>query len=176
MSRVEPITPEKATGEVKQIFDGMGNVINIFRCMANSPVTLKAFTEFNKASTKTTLKPELREAIALAVAETNECQYCLSAHTLAASKKLHFTDNQIIDARKGKFSDPKSTAILQFAQKVVEKRGKLTESEVDELKNEGVTDEELVEIIFVIMVNMFTNYFNNIVDTKVDFPIPVAIK
>lgn len=176
MSRVTPVSPEKATGEVKEIFNGMGNVFNIFRCMANSPATLKAFTEFSKASSHTSLDPKLREAIALAVAETNACQYCLSAHSFIASKKLNFSEAQIVDARKGKFADAKSTAILNFAKNVVEKRGKVTDEDVNELKKQGVNDQELVEIVFIIMVNMFTNYFNHIVDTKIDFPTPVAIK
>lgn len=176
MSRVQPIVPEQATGEVKEIYSGLGNVINIFRCMANSPATLKGFLELNKAAAKTTLSPEIRELIALALAESNQCQYCLSAHTAAATSKLHLSDNDIINARKGIAKDTKATAILEFVKKVAEKRGQVTDAEVASLKKQGVTDQELVEIILVIMVNMFTNYFNLIVDTTVDFPIPAAVK
>jgi uncharacterized peroxidase-related enzyme len=176
MSRVDPISPENATGEVKEIFNSMGNVINIFRCMANSPATLKGFLELNKAASKTSLSPEVRELIALALAESNHCQYCLSAHTTAASMKLHLPDNDILNARKGVAKDPKTTAILEFVKKIADKRGNVTDSDVTSLKKIGVTDQELVEIILVTMVNMFTNYFNLIVDTKIDFPIPAAVK
>lgn len=176
MSRVEAVSPEKAPGEVKEIFDSMGNVINIFRCMANSPTTLKGFLELSKAASKTSLTPEVRELIALALAESNQCQYCLSAHSTMASMKLHISDSDITNARRGIAKDPKSTAILAFVKKIAEKKGHVTDSDVAALKKVGVSDQELVEIILVTMVNMFTNYFNLIVDTKIDFPIPAAVK
>lgn len=176
MNRVTPITPENASPEVKEIFTGMNPVLNIFRCMANSPATLKGFLEFSKSAGKTSLNPKLREAIALTVAESNDCGYCLAAHSSTAVNKLKFSTDEVIQARKGESSDEKTNAILQFVREVVEKRAKITDADIKELKSEGVTDQEIVEIIFVTMVNMFTNYFNHIADPKIDFPVPVTIK
>lgn len=174
MSRVAAVTPEKAKNEVQKIYSDIqknmgGKVPNIFQHMGNSPAVLKAFFSMADAANQTSLSPQLREQIALAVAQANECQYCLSAHSLLAGK-AGIPTPQIMQARKGEAQDPKTNAILQTAKLIVNKRGKVTDQDVANLKKAGVSDTEIVEIILVIIQNMFTNYFNHIVDTKVDFP------
>jgi alkylhydroperoxidase AhpD family core domain len=174
MTRVQPATQDKAQPAVQEIYKAlekkMGKVPNIFQNMGNSPAVLKGFLAFSGAAEQTSLSPKVREEIALIVAQSNNCNYCLSAHT-AMSKGAGITDQEILQARKGMSQDPKTQAILAFAKLVVEKRGNVTDQDVAALKSKGVTDTEIVEIIMVISVNMFTNYFNHITDPKIDFPV-----
>lgn len=174
MSRIELVTPEKAKGDVNKIYNsiqkGTGGMIpNIFQAMGNSAAVLNGFFSLSDAVNKTSLSSDLRSMIALAVGQANECHYCISAHSIIAHQ-MGLSARQIINARIGQAQDPKDQAILKFAQSVATKRGKVSEEEVNELKAAGVTDTELVEIIMAIMLNTFTNYFNLIVDTKLDFP------
>lgn len=174
MSRVTQVSPENAKNDVKSIYDNIkknmgGKVPNIFQHMGNSPAVLKGFFGLSDAVGQTSLSPQIRSQIALAVAQANNCQYCLSAHTMIAGKE-GLQSQQIIQARKGDATDSKTQAILRFAKLVVEKRGKVTDQDVTALKAAGVNDTEIVEIILVVSLNMFTNYFNHIVDTAVDFP------
>lgn len=174
MSRVKPLTVEEAKGETKELYQKlekkMGKVINIFLNMGNSPTTLKAYLQLSDAAEQTTLSPQLREEIALIVGQSNHCQYCLSAHS-AIAKNLGINEIDILKARHAESSDAKSQAILKFAKTVVENRGNISNQDVASLKAAGVSDKELVEVLLVINVNMFTNYFNLATDTKIDFPL-----
>lgn len=179
MSRLKPVRIEEAKGEVKDLYQTlekkMGKVINIFLNMGNSATTLKGFLNLSEAAEHTSFSPKLREQIALIVGQTNQCNYCLSAHT-AVAKKLGLSEPDILKARHGESQDPKNQAILTFTQQVVEKRGHVSDQEVSDLKAAGISDAELVEIILLISVNMFTNYFNLITEPKIDFPIAPEIK
>lgn len=173
MARIPSVSKENAQGELLDIYQQlekkMGKVINIFQVMGNSPVTLKGFLALNQAAEQTTLSPEVREAIALLVGQSNQCNYCLSAHS-AIAKKVGLTEESILQARHGSSQDVKTREILNFVKKVIENRGKVSDQDVSHLKHSGVSDKELVEIVFLISINLFTNYFNLIADTKIDFP------
>jgi uncharacterized peroxidase-related enzyme len=174
MARVKPVSVEEATGEVKELYQSLqqnlGKVFNIFLNMGNSAATLKGFLALSDAANHTSLSPKLREQIALVVGQSNHCQYCLSAHT-AIAKSKGMSDQDVLKSRHGESPDAKDQAVLKFAKQVVENRGTVPNQDIASLKAAGVTDTELVEIILVIMVNMFTNYFNHITDPKVDFPL-----
>lgn len=174
MARIAPVVPEQAQDKVKAAYADVkknmgGKVLNIFQYMGNSAAVLEGFFSLNEAVNHTSLNLKLRSQIALAVAQANECNYCLSAHTAVASGQ-GLPANEIINARKGEAQDPKTRAILHFVKQVVEKRGKVSAQEVKALKSAGVDDRELVEIILTININMLTNYFNLVVDTPMDLP------
>lgn len=179
MSRINPITPEKASAKVKDLYAAiqkkMGRIPNIFLNMGNSSAVLEGYLSFSEAANHTSLSPQLREQIALAVGQANHCQYCLSAHTMIA-KGAGLSDNDIIKARQAQAPDSKTQAILKFARQAVESKGNLKNQDVAALKAAGITDAELVEIIMVISLNMFTNYFNHITDPIIDFPEAPAVK
>jgi uncharacterized peroxidase-related enzyme len=168
------MSPEKASNEAKEIYQNLnqklGKVPNIFLNLGNAPAVLKGFMAMSDSVNQTSLDPQLREQIALIVGQSNQCNYCLSAHTVMA-KGAGLQEAEILKARHGQASNSKSQAILKFANTVVEARGQVTDQDVTELKNAGVSDQEIVEIVWVICQNMFTNYFNHITDPKIDFPL-----
>ncbi len=174
MTRVQPVTPDKAQGQVKEIYAALekklGRVPNIFLNMGNSAAVLQGFLGLSEAVEKTSLAPKLREQIALIIGQANHCHYCLSAHT-AIAQAAGIPEQEILLARQAQSKDPKTQAILAFAKEVVEKRAKINDEDVNTLKAAGVSDTEIVEIILVITINMFTNYFNHITDPKIDFPV-----
>ena len=85
MSRIAAIDPRTATGAAKPLLDAvqasLGVTPNLFRVLANSPKALEGFLGLHGASGGFSLDAATRERIALAVAESNGCEYCLSAHT-----------------------------------------------------------------------------------------------
>lgn len=174
MSRVKPVTKEEAKNGVKEIYQvlekKMGKIPNIFLNMGQSHAVLKAYMGLGEAANLTTIDPKVREEIALTVAQANDCHYCLSAHS-AIAKSIGINEQTILQARLGQSQDPKTQAILRFSKLMVDKRGHLSDQEVDQLKKAGVSDTELVEIILVVIQNMFTNYFNHITDPAIDFPV-----
>jgi alkylhydroperoxidase family enzyme len=68
-------------------------------------------------------------------------------------------------------SDSKTQAALSFVKRVVEDRGVVTNDDLADLRSVGFSDAEIVEIIAHIGANIFTNYFNHIAETEIDFPL-----
>lgn len=173
MTRVHSVTEENASPKVKFIYDllqkKMGRVPNIFLNMGNAPAVLEGYLALSDASNHTSLSPKLREEIALVVGQANQCNYCLSAHSAIAGS-LGLKQADILSARKGNSTAPKDQAILQFAKKMVENRGHMKDAEITALKNAGVDDEEMLEIVLIVSMNIFTNYFNHLTDPVIDFP------
>jgi uncharacterized peroxidase-related enzyme len=174
MTRMNPTNKDNANPKVKEIFQKintkLGKVPNIFLNLGNSEAALSGYMGLSESVSKTSLDPKLIEKLALVVGQTNNCHYCLSAHSVIA-KGLGIEEADIIKAREAHANDAKSEAILQFAKNVVQKRGLVSDQEVSNLKAAGVNDKELAEIILIISLNIFTNYFNHITGTKIDFPL-----
>lgn len=158
--------------DVKKMFDAIqsnsGRVTNMMRAMANSPIVLETYLSVNSILTRGMLSPELRELLAVTVAQGNQCQYCLSAHT-AKGKKLGLDAQMMESAQLSSAEDPKIEAALKFARLLIEKRGSLRDEELTRLRFAGYTDGEIAEIILVTTFNIFPNYFNKAADTDLDF-------
>ena len=173
MPRIQPIDHATAKSPAKEYLDGikakLGGTPNIFRTFAHSPAVGEFYANGSAALGKSTLSAGLREQLALTVAGANSCDYCASAHT-AIGKKLGVAESELPQNLAGKSADKKTQAALTFAKKVVDTKGRLGDADVKAVKDAGYTDAEVLEMIAVIAFNIFTNYFNHIVDTEVDFP------
>lgn len=173
MSRIHQINPESASGKAKELLDAvqskLGLVPNMTRAMVSSPAVLDGYLSLSGALSKGTLNAKTREQIALIVAETNECGYCLAAHS-AIGKMVGLSTEQILDSRRGTSVDPKSEAIVRFARRVVDQQGKVSDSEIAEARVAGLDDGGIAEIVANVALNIFTNYFNHVAATEIDFP------
>ena len=173
MPRLNPIDPNQTEGKAKALLDGvqkaLGMAPNIVRTMANSPATLEGFLAFSRALNGGSLSRKLREVIALAVASLNDCRYCVAVHT-AVSKRLGVDDAELARNRDGRSSDPKIEAGLQFAYAIVEKRGWVSDDDLQRVRDAGYGDGEIVDIIATVGLNIFSNYFDHVAQTDVDFP------
>jgi uncharacterized peroxidase-related enzyme len=173
MPRIQPVDPATAQGPAKEYLNAiqakLGGTPNIFKTFAHSPAVGEFYANGSAALGKSTLSAALREQIALTVAGANSCDYCASAHTVIG-KKAGVADDELPAALKGQSKDKKTQAALTFAKKIVDAKGNLADADVKAVKDAGFTDAEVLEIIAVVAFNIFTNYFNHIVGTEVDFP------
>lgn len=140
------------------------------RAMANGPALLEAYLAFSGALSRGVLPVATRERIALAVAQSNRCDYCLSAHSYLAEHVAKLPSDEIAAARKATSDDPKTAAVLAFDEEVNESRGAVSDEVLEETRAAGVTDEEIAETIGHVALNVLTNYFNIAIDVDVDFP------
>jgi uncharacterized peroxidase-related enzyme len=172
MTRLPLIDPD-APGEAKATLDAVNAqlkmVPNLFRLAANSPAALSALVGMEGALGKGVLRARVREQIAIAVAQENGCDYCLSAHT-AIGKMIGVSESQLADARAGKSDDAKVDAMLTLAV-LLRARGRISAMELADAKAGGLTDAEIVEIVAAVALNIFTNYLNIAADTEIDFPV-----
>lgn len=173
MSRIEPVNYEQSTGRAKELLDAvkskLGMTPNMMKAMANSPAVLEAYLNFSGALASGTLSGKLREQIALIAAEANGCGYCASAHT-AIGKMIGLNEDAIKAARAGNATNAKDDAALKFARALIVNRGQIGEQELQAVKAAGFTDGEVGEIVANVALNIFTNYFNEVAETEVDFP------
>ena len=173
MSRINAVAPDAATGKTKELFDGinkkLGRVPNVFQLMGNSPAALEAYLKFSEALAGGMLDAKLREMIAICVAETNVCEYCLSAH-VAIGKSIGMNDEELTMAREQRSNNPKYNACLRFVRIMVTSRAEMADSDLDDLKAAGFSDGEIAEVIANVALNLYTNYFNHITKPEVDFP------
>lgn len=79
----------------------------------------------------------------------------MSAHDLAAS-------------RQGEAADPRAAAALTFVRAIIERRGAVTDEEMDRVRAAGYDDRNIVEMIAHVALNTFTNYFNIVARTPTD--------
>jgi uncharacterized peroxidase-related enzyme len=174
MSRIPPVDPAVAEGKLRDLFAGieksLGAVPNLYRVIARSPAALEGALALAGSLGHGRIRPRLREQIAIAVAQENACDYCLSAHT-ALGKGLRISDADLALAREGRASDPKDEAALRFVQRVVDRRGRVDDADLEEVRRAGYDDGQVVELVANVVLNVFTNYLNQIAETEIDFPV-----
>src|SRR5687768_10118269 len=178
MTRLKALSPDEVTGKAKEMFtavnDKFGVVPNMIRTMGNSPALLEAYLNFSAALDRGTLGAKTNKLIALTVAETNQCNYCLSIHSYLGVNLLKIDEVTLEASRSGKANDPKTQAILIFAKALVIKKGLVNAADVNAVKSTGVTEAQVGEIVGQVALNTLTNYFNNTANTEIDFPLVEA--
>ncbi len=173
MSRFVQITSESATGKAKELLEAvkskLGLVPNMTRAMANSPSVLEGYLTLSGALAQGVLSAKHREQIALVVGQTNHCDYCVAAHS-AIGKMVGLTAEQILDTRRGTAVDPKTDALIRFARELVDQKGNVSDADIADIRAAGFGDDAIAEIVAGVALNIFTNYFNHVADTDIDFP------
>ncbi|WP_418513568.1 carboxymuconolactone decarboxylase family protein [Corallibacter sp.] len=166
-----------ARGDVSEnnqaIFDnlnkGLGFVPNLYAYFAKNETALGDYLTLQNR--KSTLKTKEREVINLITSQINGCRYCQSAHT-ALGKMNGFTDDQIIELRKGSASfDTKLDALVKFTASIVENKGRATQESKEAFFDAGYTEANLIDVVMVAGDKIISNYIHNLADFKIDFPL-----
>lgn len=172
MSRIQLQTAETTSDAsralLEQVHGAFGATPNMFRAVANSPAALASMWGSFGALGSGTLGAKLGEQIAVALADINDCEYCLAAHTMLG-RKAGASAAEMSAAQAGQSDDPKTAAALRFATAVVKNRAKVDAAEVEALRAAGFDDAGIMEIMAHIALNLFTNYVNVAFAVPVDF-------
>jgi uncharacterized peroxidase-related enzyme len=173
MPRTKALTPELVPTESKPTLDALtkniGFTPNMMAAFAQSPIAFNAWATLFGSLSKA-LDVKTRDSIGLAVSEVNGCNYCLTVHSYTAEHMAKLVPEDIILARKGHATDPKRDAALQFARKVIETRGNVSDADLKTIRHAGYTDANIMEIIALVTMYSLTNFFNNVFDHDIDFP------
>lgn len=173
MSRMVVPSFENSPAASRPLLDGvraqLGSVPNIFRLLGLSPAALEGFLGLSGGLSKS-FDAATRERLAIAIAQLNGCDYCLSAHSYLAAKVAGLDEDEIQRSRRGGSADPTTDAALKFAVRVAVEKGRISDQALAEARRAGLTDAQLVELVGHVALNIFTNYLNNAAQTPVDFP------
>lgn len=173
MARVSVIDPNTATGDAAALLAAvqaqLGITPNFIRVLANSPKALEGFLGLYAAAGGFGVDKATQERIALAVAEGNGCQYCVSAHT-AIGRHAGLSNDEMLLNRRGRSTDARAAAAVAFAGALNDNLGEVTTAEFEAARGAGLSDGEIVEIIAIVALNIFTNMIGKATRVEIDFP------
>ena len=173
MARLNVVTPEQATGQTKDLYNAIqravGAIPNIYQGVGNSAAALEGVLHIGAVLGKGQLSAAEIEAIKLAVSETYGCTYCLAAHTLLG-KKAGLTDEQALSIRRGTPQQPKLAALVKFVNATIQPKARVSDEELRAVKATGYNDAQITEALLTVAQTVFTNLFNRVHQTPLDFP------
>ncbi len=174
MSRISIPTVEQSLEASKPLLaavqKSLGVTPNLMKLVGHSPAALEGYLALNGATGKGKLSAQLRERIALAIAEYNGCDYCLSAHDFMGQNLAKLSRTELDAARNGHSEDAQVEAALRFAVQVAQTRGRVSDADLATLRLAGFDEAGVIEIVVNVALNVLTNYVNNVAQTDIDFP------
>ncbi|ATO68869.1 MULTISPECIES: carboxymuconolactone decarboxylase family protein [Mycobacteriaceae] len=175
MANFVPVEPEAATGRaaelLAQVHKSLGLTPNMTKVMASSPTLLQAYLALSGAVAGGVLSPAVRERLAIATAELNGCEYCLSAHTYIGANIAKLDSDELAKAREGDSKDAHVAALLKLSNTIAANAGDVDETEVKAAREAGATEEEIGEVVANLALNILTNYFNVLAHVDNDWPV-----
>lgn len=174
MSRISIPTADQTLDAAKPLLAAvhkqLGVTPNLMKLVSHSPSSLDGYLALSGATGKGKLPVQLRERIALAVAEFNGCEYCLSVHDYLGRNLAKISDAELNAARGGQSEDARTQAALHFALQVLQTRGHVSDAALAAVRLAGFDEASVLEIVVNVSLNVLTNYVNNVAQTDIDFP------
>jgi uncharacterized peroxidase-related enzyme len=173
MSRLTTPTPEDIPAGTQGILDGIrkqfGFAPGMFTTLAANPAVLEIVMSL-QGSIAHLLDAKTRHTIALAVSQSNGCNYCQALHTFVSSEFGGMSTDDVELARTGSSTDPRRAAVALFVQRVIETRGQVGDPDIAAVRAAGYSDADILAIVTIAVVFLLTNYLNNVNQTVVDVP------
>lgn len=173
MARLNIVTPAQASGQTKELYEAIrravGAVPNIYQGVGNSAAALEGVLLIGEVLKKAQLSAAEIEAIKLAVSQAYGCNYCLAAHSLLG-KKAGLTDEEILSIRRGASQKPKVGALVKFVNAALHPQARVSDDDLRAVRAAGYNDAQIAETLLVIAQTVFTNLFNRVHQTPLDFP------
>jgi AhpD family alkylhydroperoxidase len=178
---MNPITVpsyDQVDNAAKVVFDYFqkvaGKMPNLYATIGYSSNALTSYTAFIQAQAKGTFHAKDREAIYLIVSELNGCRYCLASHT-ASAKKNGWSEEETLQLRAGKSSDPKWQVIYRVIKSIIENKGAAGEEVLEDFSGVGYNETALMDLMALIIGMTFTNYVYRLTHIPIDFPLARAL-
>jgi uncharacterized peroxidase-related enzyme len=175
MSRLSVSNLESDTGPSGQIYTqikkAIGSVPNTFAAIAaHGPAALKSILAADAVLAAGSLTKRDQEIIKLVVSVAGGCDYCVAAHSYLG-KLAGVKPEALSQIRDGQpTDDAKRDALVGFVRKLAQSSGTVSDDDYAAIKSAGYSDAQLVEISLAFATTVFTNVFNRINDTDIDFP------
>jgi uncharacterized peroxidase-related enzyme len=176
MSRITVPTIESATGTTAEVYaeveNATGGIPNVFVAVgALAPNALKAIMDAEAVLRSGSLSTQDVETIKLLVSELSGCDYCVAAHSKLGEMTGLSVDTLWQIRATQPTGDARRDALVHFVKELQQRPGTLGAQEPASIRLAGYTDAQLVEIALAIALTVFTNAFNRINDTAIDFPL-----
>jgi AhpD family alkylhydroperoxidase len=163
----ELTAPEESLPVLKGALSSAGQLPNFLGVLAGSPAALRGYARFRGELRHGSLPLSTIERIALAVAEHYTCGPGIAIHNRTA-RHAGVGIDEVALAREWDSRDPKQAALLRYLRPLVEKPGAAPHHLLEEAREAGWTDEQLLEAIAVLGLECFTAMVNVAGEIPVD--------
>lgn len=160
--------PEKSVALLESVEKAFGFVPNLIGTMAESPAAAKGYLTIGEIFDETSFSRTERQVVILAASRYNECHYCMAAHSVVA--EMQKVPDDVIEAIRADrpITDPKLEALRAFTTAVVDKRGWVSDHDIEAFLEAGYTKEQILEVILGVSMKTLSNYVNHIAHTPLD--------
>lgn len=162
--------PARGRGVLDQAKAKLGFIPNMYTRMAHSPGLLETYMHgYDVFRKESGFSPVEQEVVFLSISRTNECHYCVAAHSTLADTKSGVPPAVTDAIRDGApIPDTRLAALSAFTQRMVESRGRPTDEDIEHFLDAGYSERQVVEIVLAIGVKTLSNYVNHLFNTPVD--------
>ena len=160
--------PQASQADLQAAKKSIGFVPNLLGIMAEAPIALRAYMDLTDLLSKSSFTPVEQQVMMIAASFTNECGYCIAAHSTIAGT-VHMPAPVLAALRSGStVPDAKLEALRSFTSEVVGTRGRVSDTRVQEFLDAGYTRQNVLEVVFAAAMKTLSNYTNLIAETPVD--------
>ena len=160
--------PEKSKPALEQLQEAFGILPNLPAVIANSPKLINALVGLFAQVHSPGLSEAENQIVLLTDAVTNSSAYAVAFHTtLALQQGIRSEETSAI--REGHLpKDKRFAALSNLAKALIEKRGHLSEQELDSFIAAGFTKEQVLEVIAIVAASTITNYSGTIANPPLE--------
>lgn len=166
-------TKENAPAESIELMErsvkSYGFLPTFHQILAVAPAAYQAYLDtFELFERETTFTPLERQIVFMTASYENKCHYCIPGHSyIMTAKKM---PAEIIEAlREGTpLNDAKLEALRTYARRVLDKRGHLSEAELEEFFAAGYTARHALEVLVGLAAKLISSFTNALAHTELD--------
>ena len=141
----------------------------LLRTLARSPAALAGYLGLQDGLVHSRLSAAERCLVGVMVAQRSGSSYWLSVQARLA-QQAGLTEDEIGAAREGCADTDRDVALLFLAGKLVTNRGELADADLAAVRQAGLSDSEIVEIIFHVALNLAAASVSHAARLSLDFP------
>ncbi|MEL7186679.1 MAG: hypothetical protein AAFN50_09650 [Pseudomonadota bacterium] len=170
MATIEPVRLDDQTPQGEMLREHENRVagyLNFFGTLANSRAAFNAYLGSVSELRNGVLPTELGIQIALTVSNEIGSPYCINAYKSLAAKHGVSPYESALNA-SGISTDSKTGLILAFVRKLISEFGRIKRSEIELLRAQRISDEEILEIIVHTVLNMAAGMVNHVAGTELE--------
>lgn len=162
--------PEDIRSRIEAVQEKSGFVPNVFLTLAHRPDEFRAFFAYHDAlmDKPGPITKAEREMIVVATSSANQCQYCVVAHGAilrVRAKNPLIADQVATNYRKADIT-ARQRAMLDFAMKVSARAYEVDDSDIQELKGHGFTEEDVWDIAAIAAFFGMSNRLANVTSMR----------
>lgn len=159
--------PEGSLPILKGALSTAGQLPNFLGVIAGSPAVLRAYARFRSEIRHGALAPATQERISLALATHYRSQPGLALHKRTA-RRAGIGLDEIAAARDWSSADPQQAALLRYLKPLFTEHGRAPQHLLEEAREAGWSDDELLEAIAFGSIESFTAMVNVAGEVPVD--------